>query len=93
LKTDFDLAFSNIQTLQHQGELIRNAKLAISSSIEILSGLQSQGLDDTARRSPFWESTAKACVSLLQRNQKWAEDMLDRTKEASDLVSAHTFYL
>jgi Na+/serine symporter len=82
-----------MQTLQHQGELIRTAKLAIGSNIEILSGLQSHAHDDIVGHSPLWESKAKACVSLLQRNLKWTDDILDRTKEASNLVSVLTFYL
>ncbi|KAF2812456.1 uncharacterized protein BDZ99DRAFT_474619 [Mytilinidion resinicola] len=89
-KPDFDLAFSNVQSLQHRCELIHDAILVLRSNVEILIGLQSldRRMVHILGTSPvFLDHSAETCMSLFKTHRKWAEAMLDRAKQVSSLMT------
>lgn len=86
-KIDLDLAFSSVQELQYHSELLYNTIAALRSDTETLLGLQSLGLTYRGQGDVMLHHELATCVSQFRINQKWAEDMLDRAKQASSLMT------
>ncbi|OCK74718.1 hypothetical protein K432DRAFT_429867 [Lepidopterella palustris CBS 459.81] len=92
---DFKLAFSNVQSLQHRCELIQDAISVLRSDAEILSGLQLLRRKAVKRPESPGQIHAsesethglESCVSQFFLVQKWAKDMLNRARQASDLMT------
>jgi hypothetical protein len=93
---DASIAFSNVQRLQYQCELIHDAKSTLRSTIKVLHGLKmlrkniSQfwfPYDKSWRHLSRADDRLKVGVSRLSTCLKWAEDMLDQAKQVSNLTS------
>ncbi|KAI8721442.1 hypothetical protein NCS52_00591700 [Fusarium sp. LHS14.1] len=86
-KPQREFAFSAVQDLQYYSELLHNAVTQLQSNKETLVGLQSisaacRGADDLRM-----QHQALACISQLRINLKWANGMLERIRQISNLVN------
>ncbi|KAJ2902154.1 hypothetical protein MKZ38_000952 [Zalerion maritima] len=87
------VALSSVQSLQYRCELLHSCVLSLRSNVEVLAGLELLRPADShcsckPRRLHEGNGTdLKSCVSQFKLNQHWAEDMLDRAKQASDTVA------
>jgi hypothetical protein len=94
------LALSIIQDLQYYSELLHSAIARLKSNLEVLLGLQSlasTGLTwAPGLHGDGWEQCYKtqhillAIISQFNANLKWADGILDRTKQTSNIVRAST---
>lgn len=85
-EVDLDLAFSSVQELQYHSELLHNIVAALRSDREILLGLQSLGMASGSPGDAMLHHELSTCMSQFRMDQEWAEDMLDRAKQVSNLV-------
>lgn len=81
--------------MHYRCEIIKDARAAVQSSVEILNGVESlnKSLRQSHRTSPqgaplFLSSDERLrlCVSHFGAVHRWVEDMLDRARQASTLV-------
>ncbi|KAK0646793.1 hypothetical protein B0T16DRAFT_458677 [Cercophora newfieldiana] len=80
-------AFTGSQDIQYYSDLLHNAILELKSNMEILAGLQRMGASHGGGNKASADHGLDTCVSQFRTNLSWAEDMLDRTKEASTLMA------
>jgi hypothetical protein len=86
-KLELDLAFSGIQDLQYHSELLYNTIAALRSNTETLAGLQSLDIAYHEPEDVMLHHQLATCISQFGMNQKWAEDVLDRAKQISNLMT------
>lgn len=81
--------------MHYRCEIIKDARAAVQSSVEILNGAESlnESLRQSHRTSPqgtplFLSSDdrLRLCVTHFGAVHRWAEDVLDRARQASTLV-------
>ena len=81
--------------MHYRCEIIKDAKAAVQSSVEILNGVESlnESLRQSHRTSPQGaplfvkhDERLRLCVSQFGAVDRWVEDVLDRARQASTLV-------
>ena len=81
--------------MHYRCEIIKDAKAAVQSSVEILNGIESlnESLRQSHRTSPQGtplclssDDRLRLCVSHFGAVHRWVEDVLDRASQASTLV-------
>ena len=82
---DFEPAFSKLQSIQYRYELVHDAILALKSNNGAIEGLEQLiGLHQRLRSG---DDRLKICKAQFKTMQTSAEDLLDRVKQVSILVS------
>lgn len=89
------LVFSHLQSIHYRWEVIKDAGVAVQSSVEVLHGLESlnESLRQSHRICPqgappilLSDERLRLCVSRFGIVHRRVEDVLDRAKQASTLV-------